>query len=202
MPYLCFAAATLSLLTSSPVSGPKDVRLVKEWGGYESRYPLYIRGNKTPVFVDTNSDTVNGPSLISHTTRKGVLYATLESTSSGAITVSSDIAFIQDGPRFINKGGYKTKAHRGESILLVPVSGGPWIEAKPSFLYKGGQLADLGVTQEAGLGKGDSVVGWYYSKKDGSPYTGPDDLIGIGIYKQYFVYSGGSRKMKGRRRLQ
>lgn len=197
-------ALSLSLLFGVRIAGAERLARLKRVVDFdgESRYRLFVHGRRTPVSITKNSSTVAGPSVLAHRTRKGIVYGTVGSVSSGAVTVSYEIAFVLDQHRFLSKNGYAAEVHRGETVLLVPVQGGPWIEAGHAQLYRAGRLIDLGPSQSAGFGKGGSVVGWYYSKEDGSAYTGlSGDMYGP-VYKQYFEYTNGSRKLKGRQQIQ
>jgi len=160
-------------------------------------YRLYIRKKKTDLTVVTSDNVVGEPTVDAHQTRKGIIYGSIDHTESGAVLVSEDIAFIQQKGNFIRKNEYSVKAARGETLLLVSTQTGPWDAEGDGLLYRDGKFVNIGTAHDAGFGRNGTIVGWYYANEDGTKWGGlwADRY---NVYKQYFEYRDGVRKLKGK----
>ena len=158
-------------------------------------YRLYLEGKRTDLTIDASPNVIQGPHADVHQTPKGILYGAVWSMESGAVTVSTTIAFVKDGAKFIQKPWYDPVGNFNEKILLVSTQdSGDQIEEVSGLLYSHGKLEDIGYTHEARFLPDGTVSGWYYADDAGTPYHGLFVYMGADVTKHYFEYKDGLRK--------
>lgn len=185
-------------LLVAPTLGSQLGQLKREGAVSEGRikHRLFILGEKTPITVNVLTYGMQ-PQLSIRRAGSRTIHGDVFTSESGAISVSDSIAFIKDGRSLWLKRFYKADASYGSRVLLTPTQGGPWTVVAPAYLYHQGRFVDIGLTSDASFRRDGVVVGYYWSKSDRSPQRDWNPGHHTAIYKQFFIWKGGKRYLKG-----
>jgi hypothetical protein len=80
-------------------------------------FRLHLQRQPTTITVTFIDDEEHAPDLEVHRTPSGIIFGSLTRTESGAVTVSTDIAFIKDGAKLWRKNGYFAQSPKRQSNL-------------------------------------------------------------------------------------
>lgn len=153
---------------------------------------LFLNGRPTPLTMTLSDDRL--PTLSVRRVAGKLTYGAASLVSDGAITVVTDIGFVQDGGRFFIRRGAAPVGRFGRRVLFLELQESYREEPRYAGVYDRGRWQGVGPANEARFAPDGAVVGWYRALGSGVPAPYFGDGPSEPVHRQGFRWKDGRRQ--------